>query len=94
MVVSSRTILTDSGREIRVIEAGKRIPEDISVIGFDDMALASYFDPPLTTMRQDMLGIGRQAPKLIVKAVKSPHTQPRHFKYPAKLIVLQSTSRI
>ena len=30
-----------------------RVPQDISVVGFDDMPLASYFDPPLTTVRQD-----------------------------------------
>jgi len=75
-------------------EAGKRVPEDISVIGFDDMPLASYFDPPLTTMHQDMFGIGREAARLLVQAVKGPHTQPRHLKLPAELVVRQSTSRI
>jgi DNA-binding LacI/PurR family transcriptional regulator len=75
-------------------EAGKRVPEDVSVIGFDDMPLASYFDPPLTTMHQDMYGIGREAGKLIVRAVNGSHLQPRHLKLPAELVVRQSTAHI
>jgi DNA-binding LacI/PurR family transcriptional regulator len=49
-------------------DAGLRVPEDVSVIGFDDMPLASYFDPPLTTMRQDTFAIGRAcADRLIAR---------------------------
>lgn len=41
-------------------ERGLRIPQDISVIGFDDHEFASQFNPPLTTVRQDFVQIGRQ----------------------------------
>ncbi len=74
-------------------ELGKRVPEDVSVIGFDDMPLASYFDPPLTTMRQDMYGIGKQAAELMVHTVKGIHRPPQHLKLPAKLIIRQSTRK-
>jgi DNA-binding LacI/PurR family transcriptional regulator len=40
-------------------EAGVRVPEDLSVIGFDDIPEAAYFAPPLTTMRQDFDALGR-----------------------------------
>ncbi|HEY3956527.1 MAG TPA: substrate-binding domain-containing protein [Streptosporangiaceae bacterium] len=44
-----------------VAEHGKRVPEDISVIGFDDIPESAYFRPPLTTVRQDFGELGRRA---------------------------------
>lgn len=72
-------------------EAGRRVPDDISVMGFDDIPLASYFDPPLTTMRQDMPRIGRQAARLLIQALESADTPPQHINLPAELVVRQST---
>ena len=42
-------------------QAGRRVPEDVSVIGFDDIPEAEYFGPPLTTVRQDFDELGRRA---------------------------------
>jgi DNA-binding LacI/PurR family transcriptional regulator len=42
-------------------EAGRRVPEDVSVVGFDDIPAAAYFGPPLTTVRQDFDELGRRA---------------------------------
>ena len=42
-------------------EAGRRIPDDVSVVGFDDIPEAAYFHPPLTTVRQDFAELGRRA---------------------------------
>jgi DNA-binding LacI/PurR family transcriptional regulator len=42
-------------------EAGRRIPEDISIVGFDDIPEAAYFTPPLTTVRQHFNEVGRRA---------------------------------
>lgn len=73
-------------------QAGCRVPQDISVVGFDDMPLASYFDPPLTTMRQDLQSIGRTAATLLIQAVESPQAQALHVALPAELIIRQSTA--
>jgi DNA-binding LacI/PurR family transcriptional regulator len=43
-------------------EAGIRVPEDVSVVGFDDMPESGYFTPPLTTVRQDFRELGQRAP--------------------------------
>jgi DNA-binding LacI/PurR family transcriptional regulator len=40
-------------------DAGKRVPQDVSVVGFDDIPEAGYFLPPLTTVRQDFTTLGR-----------------------------------
>ena len=42
-------------------ETARRIPEDISVVGFDDIPEAAYFTPPLTTVRQPFNEVGRRA---------------------------------
>ena len=42
-------------------EHGRRVPEDISVVGFDDIPESAYFLPPLTTVRQDFGELGRRA---------------------------------
>jgi DNA-binding LacI/PurR family transcriptional regulator len=53
-------------------EAGRLVPDDVSVIGFDDIPLASYFDPPLTTLRQPLEGSGRQAARLLIETIQNP----------------------
>ncbi len=48
-----------------VKEAGLRIPEDISITGFDDLVLSGYTQPQLTTIRQDFIEIGRLSAQLL-----------------------------
>ncbi len=52
-----------------VDEAGLRSPQDISVVGFDDLPEAAFFMPPLTTVRQDFFELGRRAMGLIARAL-------------------------
>jgi DNA-binding LacI/PurR family transcriptional regulator len=42
-------------------EAGRRVPEDVSVVGFDDIPAAGFYGPPLTTVRLDFAGLGRDS---------------------------------
>jgi DNA-binding LacI/PurR family transcriptional regulator len=48
-------------------EAGRRVPEDVAVIGFDDAEFARYTDPPLTTVRQPIIEIGREMVRLLLR---------------------------
>jgi DNA-binding LacI/PurR family transcriptional regulator len=74
-------------------DRGLSVPDQIAVIGIDDMPLASYFDPPLTTMRQDMFAIGREAARLLLRAIDKPQTPRQHLRLPAELVVRKSTNR-
>lgn len=51
-------------------EAGVRVPEDVSVVGFDDLPESAYLIPPLTTVRQDFPAIGRRAIEVLQQAVE------------------------
>jgi DNA-binding LacI/PurR family transcriptional regulator len=53
-------------------ESGLETPGRVSVIGFDDIPLASFFDPPLTTVHQSQGEIGHQAARLLIEAVQDP----------------------
>ena len=49
--------------------AGRRVPEDVAVVGFEDSAVARYAQPPLTTVRQPIEDMGRQATRLLLAQV-------------------------
>jgi DNA-binding LacI/PurR family transcriptional regulator len=56
--------------------AGRRVPEDVAVIGFDDIALARHTDPPLTTVRQPIVEIGRQMATRLLRLVAGEDVEP------------------
>lgn len=53
-------------------EAGRQIPRDVSVIGYDDIPVAAFSDPPLTTVRQPMRQVGAVATRLLIQAIEEP----------------------
>ncbi len=73
-------------------DAGLAVPVDLSVVGFDDMPLASYFDPPLTTMRQDTFGIGRTCAERLLAILD--HDEPAHppVRLTSELVTRSSTA--
>ena len=60
----------------RLRELGRRVPEDISLLGFDDIALAQHTVPPLTTLRVDRQGLGRSAVDLLLGRLSTPDRAP------------------
>lgn len=72
--------------------SGRRVPNDVSVVGFDDIRFARYFDPPLTTVAQPMKEIGMEAARLLLDILsgKNPPTLKRVF--PTQLIVRATTA--
>ncbi len=73
-------------------EAGRQVPADVSLIGYDDIPLASYFDPPLTTLRQPMQLFGQQAVQMLIEMTQQPNAAPNKVLLPAQLIVRGSCS--
>lgn len=71
-------------------QAGLRVSTDLSVIGFDDMEFAAHCHPPLTTIRQDMVRLGREALEQLVMLVHHPDMPPPVRTIPAELVVRQS----
>ena len=72
-------------------EGGARVPEDISIVGFDDVDIARMTFPPLTTIHQDGIGKGRRAAEAIFAMIDGEHPDPKDFNLPVKLIVRGST---
>jgi DNA-binding LacI/PurR family transcriptional regulator len=52
-----------------VREAGCRVPQELSIVGYDDIPMAEYCDPPLTTIRQPMREVGAVATQLLIRAI-------------------------
>jgi len=63
-------------------EADLQVPRDVSVIGFDDIPLASYSDPPLTTFRQPMEESGKRAACLLIQPIQNPKREPEQVFIP------------
>lgn len=73
-------------------EAGRRVPEDVSVVGFDDIPEAPYLIPALTTMRQDFAAVGHQAIALVTAQLAG--TAYATALLPADLVIRDSTAPV
>jgi DNA-binding LacI/PurR family transcriptional regulator len=75
----------------RLHENGYKVPGDISIVGFDDIPEARYFSPPLTTVRQDFMEIGRRSLHLLIDEIDRGTRSTIRSTVPAELIVRAST---
>ena len=83
--VASDTMAIGALRAIQ--EKGILVPEDISIIGFDDAPIAAISNPPLTTMRQSTYTLGYTAMETLMEVVREPKKQTRHVVINSKLVV-------
>ncbi|MES5824550.1 LacI family DNA-binding transcriptional regulator [Streptomyces sp. RG80] len=67
--------------------AGRRVPEDVAVIGFDDFPLAQHTEPSLTTVRQPLEEIGRTMVRLLMEEMEQPEVAWRHVILRTRLVV-------
>ena len=74
-----------------ISEAGLRIPADISLLSFDDIPMAKYLVPSLTTVSKDINSLGRAAVKLLLARIKQPERPLHSEQRPARLIIREST---
>ena len=71
---------------------GLRVPEDISVIGFDDVPMAANLSPKLTTVRQPIEEVGKIATQMLLNIINNPELEREHIVLPTKLIIRESTT--
>ena len=74
-------------------ERGRRVPDDVSVVGFDDVPEAAFFIPPLTTVRQAFGDVARAALTLLLGQMRDEPDSPDHIVVPPQLVVRQSVGR-
>ena len=81
------------GAEKALSEAGKRVPEDISLIGFDGVLMGQYITPSLTTLKQPVEDMAAETIKILFEIInnKSAH---RHKVFEGKLLIRESTGRV
>jgi LacI family transcriptional regulator len=71
-------------------EKGLRIPEDISVIGYDDLPLTAYFDPPLTTIKQPIEKFGQIGAQILIEAINKPGIEPKIVRLDPQLVIRET----
>jgi LacI family transcriptional regulator len=82
------------GAMLALSERGLRVPEDVSIIGFDDTPEAAFFRPPLTTIRQDYEALGQQSIQYLIDIVNNPDVPVHQRVLVPQLIERQSTRAI
>lgn len=73
--------------------AGLRIPEDLSLVGFDDIPLSSYITPPLTTVRMSARDVGSTAFQALFSLIGEEHVEGDVYQVATKLVVRHSTAK-
>ena len=71
--------------------AGLDVPRDVSVVGFDDSLLMEFTDPPLTTIRQDVVGMGEAAVRALLEEIEGSRTRRGEHLFRPELVVRSST---
>ncbi|KAB2837438.1 MAG: LacI family transcriptional regulator [Melioribacteraceae bacterium] len=75
-------------------DSGYKIPQDVSIIGFDDVEADLMLDPPLTTIRVPKVELGAEAFRLMLNILKSKNANPKKILVPVELIIRKSTISI
>jgi LacI family repressor for deo operon, udp, cdd, tsx, nupC, and nupG len=76
----------------RLLELGYRIPEDVSLVGFDDIELSAFVYPPLTTVRQDKAAIAQEAVAALEQLMGGEKVKAREALVEPRLVVRASTA--
>jgi DNA-binding LacI/PurR family transcriptional regulator len=78
----------------RIHEAGREVPRDLSIVGFDDLPEAAYFTPPLTTVRQDFAELGRRCLHVLLARIEGEQSSEERVVVAPELVVRGSTAAV
>jgi DNA-binding LacI/PurR family transcriptional regulator len=73
-------------------EQGRSVPGEMSVVGFDDIAEAGFFTPPLTSIRQDFSEMGRRSVELLLRQVETGSRSVEHITLAPEMVLRESTA--
>ena len=73
-------------------EAGFRVPDDISVVGFDDIPAAGFHHPSLTTVRQPLQKMGEIAVEVLISRIEGQKDLPREISVQPEIVIRSSTA--
>jgi LacI family transcriptional regulator len=79
------------GAMLAIKRAGLHIPEDIAIVGFDDIPLAEFFDPPLTTVHLPAYGLGWAAGERLIRLIQGEGLNENSLLLESNLITRQSS---
>lgn len=82
-----------AGAILAIRRAGLRIPEDVSIVGFDDIPMAEYLDPPLTTVRLPAFGLGWAAGERLIRLIRGEELDQNGLFLESQLVIRDSTIR-
>jgi LacI family transcriptional regulator len=80
------------GAMLAIKEAGLRIPRDMAVVGFDDIPLAEFYDPPLTTIHLPAFGLGWAGGERLIRIIQGEGLNDASLLLESKLIIRQSST--
>ncbi len=82
--------LMAAGALVVLRESGRRVPDDVAVVGFDDSAVARQTDPPLTTVHQPVEEMGRQMARLLIARIRKERLERPYALLETHMVIRQS----
>ncbi|MFI6863509.1 LacI family DNA-binding transcriptional regulator [Streptomyces sp. NPDC050421] len=89
-VFAASDLMAAGARQV-LREAGRRIPDDVALIGFDDSAVARHMDPALTSVRQPIEEMGRTMTRVLLEQIAGQNTERPQIVLPTELVVRDSS---
>jgi LacI family transcriptional regulator len=86
--VSSDRMALGAMREVR--DRGLRIPEDLAIVGYDDLFVAGHTSPPLTSVRAPIDAMSMRATQMLIDTIRDERVEPRQVILPTELVVRES----
>lgn len=74
--------------------AGVRVPDDLSVVGYDDIPFVEHLQPPLTTIRQDKARLGAEGGAALIEQIEGTDVRPSPVRLPVEVVIRKSTATV
>ena len=75
-------------------ERGLEVPTDLSIVGYDNIDLSEYVNPPLTTIAQPVFEMGQVAFRTLLQRIEQPDAPAQKIKLPVELVVRESSRKV